>query len=181
MGSLRHWPALVVFVLAAGFAAAEPVSLFESSELLAFRFRVVRDGCAVFDRLSQLMWQRCSFGQDWSGASCTGRAQRLEWDKAARLNDAGCGFADWRLPERNELEGLLAEDSIPAIDPQVFPNTPPSGFWTLSASQVNPGQVWYVSFGKGVAHSTFADSRMHVRLVRQHRDGGLAASAAAAP
>ena len=155
----------------ASLSLAESPVIFESAELISFRFQVIKGGCAVLDRMTRLMWQRCSYGQHWNGDGCTGVSRRFTWDAAVTQRDGGCGFADWRLPDRDELEGLLTEEHIPAIDHLAFPNTPPSAFWTRSMSTASPGQNWSVSFGKAVAHLNDRDARMHIRLVRAHADG----------
>jgi hypothetical protein len=112
---------------------------------------------------------RCSLGQAWEGGSCTGRPARLEWADARGHRDAHCGFTDWHLPAVNELEGLVAEGAIPAIDPAVFPNTPAAGFWTASESDASVQRAWFVNFGRGNAQHMFKDARFHVRLVREAR------------
>lgn len=154
-------------------AAAEPTHAAmhspARSALISHRFETV-DGCPVIvDRQTRLMWQRCSVGQAWNGETCTGRPDRLEWDSAAGRHDRQCGFDDWHLPERVDLEVLLVEGGIPAIDLAAFPNTPPASYWSASTSVANPHQAWYVNFGRGSAQQVFKDARFHVRLVRELR------------
>lgn len=160
--------ALALALLAwASAAGAEPIHGPARAALISYRYEAVADCAAVVDRHTRLMWQRCSVGQAWDGRTCVGRPARLEWDVATRLRDAHCGFDDWHLPELVDLEGLVAEGGIPAIDQAVFPNTPPSSYWSASISELNPQQVWFVSFGRGAAQPVFKDARFHVRLVRE--------------
>ena len=137
--------------------------------LIAHRYEQI-SGCAVIvDHRTRLMWQRCSLGQVWDGKGCTGHPARLEWKDANRYRDGHCGFDDWRLPEVNDLEGLVTEGGMPAIDETVFPGTPPASFWTASESQGSAQKAWFVSFGRGIAQNMFKDARFHVRLVRDVR------------
>jgi hypothetical protein len=91
----------------------------------------------------------------------------MAWDSAAGHQDERCGYSDWHLPALTELEGLLNEGSIPAIDLSVFPNTPPGSFWTATPSTRTVGHVWYVNFGRGAVEHVFKDVSFHIRLVRE--------------
>jgi hypothetical protein len=145
---------------------AEPGNSSVGAVLISHRYEPV-SGCAVVvDHRTRLMWQRCSLGQVWDGRACVGRPARLEWSAAAALRDAHCGFSDWRLPEVTDLEGLVAEGAIPAIDDTVFPDTPAASYWTASESAGSAQKAWFVSFGRGVAQNMYKDARFHVRLVR---------------
>lgn len=160
------WCGLVLLAWS-GVAMAEPAHGPAGAALISYRYEPVVDCPAVVDRHKRLMWQRCSVGQSWDGRTCVGRAARLEWDAAARLRNGHCGYDDWRLPDLTDLEGLVAEGVIPAIDQAVFPNTPASSYWSATVSEANPQQVWFVSFGRGAAQPVFKDARFHVRLVRE--------------
>lgn len=131
------------------------------------RFESVPDCHAVVDRQTRLMWQRCSLGQEFLNGSCTGRPHRLEWDQAAMQKMALCGYSDWHLPERHDLEGLLIDGQMPAIDQSVFPNTVPAAYWTASSSNIHQQRAWCVNFGRGIADALFKDSRLYLRLVRE--------------
>lgn len=161
--------AAVLGLLASAPAHPEPAHGTAGSALIAYRYEPV-DGCpVVIDRHTRLMWQRCSLGQVWDGGTCTGRPAKLEWADAAGHRDAHCGFTDWHLPAVTELEALVAEGAIPAIDPEVFPNTPAASYWTASVSEASAQRAWFVNFGRGNAQHMFKDARFHVRLVRETR------------
>ena len=146
---------------------AEPAHEETNAGLIAFRYES-HAGCdALVDKHTQLMWQRCSLGQKWNGSTCIGSPLRMEWDHAASHRDDRCGFSDWHLPQLSELESLLTEGVMPAIDLEAFPNTPAGSFWTWAESKNDPRQAWYVNFGRGATHQVFKDSRFHVRLVRE--------------
>lgn len=135
-------------------------------KLLSYRFALAANGEAVVDVHSRLMWTRCAHGQRWNGQTCEGRAERSDWRDGQQAPEL-CGFRDWRLPDREDLESLLLETGIPAIDTTVFPNTPPSSFWTRSESADHPHKAWFVNFGMGRAGAGFKESRFHVRWVRE--------------
>jgi hypothetical protein len=104
------------------------------------------------------------------------------------------GHADWRLPSIAELEILrlcsagkplfgskreLPDGRItfgrctdcgtipeqPALDQQVFPNTPMRIFWSGSQAG-NSNQAWVVAFGPGALSHGGTDESNYVRLVR---------------
>jgi hypothetical protein len=80
-----------------------------------------------------------------------------------------CGFDDWRLPTREELETLVkfqSEKSRPAIDDRFFPLAAASWYWTASSNASSPEYAWYVLFRSGVALNDLKERPKHVRLVR---------------
>jgi hypothetical protein len=78
-----------------------------------------------------------------------------------------CGFTDWRMPTVKELEGIADRNRTnPAIDPDYFPNTPSSYFWSGSPNAGNSGYAWVVYFSNGRASYYGRSSNLHVRLVR---------------
>ncbi|WP_175534518.1 Lcl C-terminal domain-containing protein [Thiocapsa roseopersicina] len=126
------------------------------------------------DVVAQLMWMRCSVGQTWSGGTCLGEAAAYGWEAAqevaSALNANGSRFFnDWRIPKLREL-AMIAERQCenPRINLTVFPNTPPSLFWTdsLRPGEGFEGFAYALSFGpEGVEHSAKTE-RHEVRLVR---------------
>jgi len=88
---------------------------------------------------SGLQWSRCAIGQTFRDGSCEGSAQVYFWEEASdaveRLNAAGgmAGYTDWRLPELEELLSIVEDcRDAPAVNPDIFPNTPWTGFWTAT-------------------------------------------------
>ena len=86
-----------------------------------------------------LQWSRCALGQAWSGGRCNGAATVFYWNEARdaidQLNASGelAGWSDWRLPTVDELRSIVEEcRETPAINTDIFPNTPWSGFWTAT-------------------------------------------------
>jgi len=87
--------------------------------------------------------------------------------KACREFDLG-GFADWRLPSVKRLQTILDRSRFsPAIDPEAFPDTPSSFFWTSTRATWNKSSVaWFVGFGLGGVGTVNRGHRAFVRPVR---------------
>ena len=77
-----------------------------------------------------------------------------------------CGFTDWRLPTKEELQGILASSGSPWIDTTWFPNTQAWGYWTSSPYVGDSGYAWGVNFNFGYVYDNYRSSNNRVRLVR---------------
>jgi hypothetical protein len=179
--------------MAGGPGAASPPrgateSTASSSSNERYRF-VGKDQGTVEDSRPGLQWMRCSLGQTWNGATCTGEATKYKWDEARRIAPAG-----WRLPTKEELASLVYCSSgkpaywkpssetcegaygRPTIWSAVFPNTPASWFWSSSPGARYPDGAWYVQFRNGDVSYGYKDEPKYVRLVRDGQAGGPGAS-----
>ncbi len=102
------------------------------------RFEDHGDG-TVTDKLSGLMWMRCSEGQQWLDGQCAGPAQQQSWaaaqTRAEAVNQAGQFFYnDWRVPSLRELGGITERQcQAPRLNLMVFPNTPAQAYWTATS------------------------------------------------
>lgn len=109
------------------------------------RFVVSTDGQTVEDRATGLNWQRCAVGQryDRGQKTCRGSHETYTFDQAR-----GLGTGDWRVPTIEELQTILdpAQPVAPYINPQAFPATPSTGFWSSSGST---NSAWVVGFDFG--------------------------------
>ena len=92
----------------------------------------------VTDQKSKLMWMRCSSGQSWFDARCTGPAAKHSWQSAqaaaSTVNQDGSFFYnDWRVPLVREL-ATIAERQCenPRINLSIFPDTPAGVYWISS-------------------------------------------------
>ena len=78
-----------------------------------------------------------------------------------------CGYTDWRMPTRQELQSIVhAGRKLPAIDTTYFPNTPSSFFWSGSPLANNPEGAWGVYFDVGGTSYVVRSDSHFVRLVR---------------
>lgn len=110
----------------------------------------------------------------WGGKTALGTGYGTyypDWDVLVdgSNNTALCGFTDWRVPTRFELQGLVNHNRTgPAIDTGYFPNTIASNVWSASPSpRASGGSAFWVNFCCG--YSQDVGSRfnpMGVRLVR---------------
>ncbi len=144
-----------------------------------------KDGTVTF-KTTGLMWQRCSFGQTWTGETCSGKATDITWYDAIKLTSNFAGHSDWRLPTRDELitlvfcwnreiktlgkeeAGFICTGSVisPTINTTYFPNTN-SWFWSSSPfALISSDFAWYVGFNDGNSNASYKDSNSNVRLVR---------------
>ena len=78
-----------------------------------------------------------------------------------------CGYTDWRLPEKQELQSIVnyGKES-PAIDGAYFPNTRSSFYWSSSPVADYSNQAWYVYFDSGAIALYVKSDNNCVRLVR---------------
>ncbi|ADH85093.1 protein of unknown function DUF1566 [Desulfurivibrio alkaliphilus AHT 2] len=134
----------------------------------AQEFTYYDDG-TVRHNITGLQWLRCSLGQTWDGQECTGQATALTWQEALQAAAAFefAGHNDWRLPNKNELEALVAtQRSLPAIRQEAFPGTPAQYFWTSSPYAVLGHAAWSVDFGSGTVNASIKSGKLPLRLVR---------------
>ncbi len=123
------------------------------------------------DNQSKLTWMRCSLGQVWSSATCTGTPSTLSWqsaqDAAVKLNQQGgyAGRNDWRVPQIPELAMIVERQcSNPRTNIALFPATPASYFWTATVP-ADPGNAYVLSFGAEGARYKGREEALNVRLV----------------
>jgi hypothetical protein len=77
------------------------------------------------------------------------------------------GFSDWRIPEMDELNTLTnIRHHRPSINPQYFPNTRASDYWTATPHVNDTSQGWCVSFFHGNDSIQSRQSAFYVRAVR---------------
>lgn len=124
----------------------------------------------VTDSATGLAWDACAWGQSANGAACTGTPAPLTWQQAlqaAQTANAALhqGHADWRVPNRTELESAV---NLAAPGAGVF--------WSSTSYHPAPAQAWTVDFG-GASHPAAKADTLALRLVR----GGAGAAAHALP
>jgi hypothetical protein len=115
-------------------------------------------------------------GVDNEGATCagysSGNASTYCNTEAYvnRVNAAGwCGFKDWRMPEVDELTGLVDLSVAypgPTIDRGYFPDALGTGYWTSSLHARHSYYAWYVGFYYGYSNYLDLGNGYAVRSVR---------------
>ena len=119
-----------------------------------------------------LVWQQVV---DEAGGSGSGVGQGLYLYADAEAYCAGLTLAGggWRIPTIEELYSLAVRGQTPvepAIDRDMFPNTPPTVTWssTITPADIGPGDfAWCVDFYYGDTTSDITDSSLnYVRCVR---------------
>ncbi len=126
--------------------------------------RYVITGGQVYDKNSDLTWERCSVGQEWQeGAGCVGAIEALTWREALQQ-----AKDDWRVPTVQELETLIAPTCTkPAINEEVFPGIALNKLAYWSGTEVGSyGGAWAVSFVVGTTGYDDHTNALPVRLVR---------------
>lgn len=137
----------------------------------------------ITDNLTDLMWQKCSTGQNNDDA-CSGAASTYNWYQATGTADAihnprgnmdVCGtltlggHTDWRLPSMEELESIIDGGTHrPVINTTYFPNTDSSFYWssTTHVTYYDPAFAMSVSFYNGGRNDGGKHGDKYVRCVR---------------
>ncbi len=122
----------------------------------------------VKDNITELIWQ----GKSTALVSLPGDARNLEAKGVEAVTNAAalCGFTDWRLPSRAELQSLVNYGSLDlyfSIDTNWFVDTRIGAYYSATKYAPSLKNVWLVDFIRGnVAPDSNASSGVYVRLVR---------------
>jgi hypothetical protein len=76
-----------------------------SAEQIAKRFQIA--GNEVYDRKTDLTWQRCDFGQSWDEANAWCRGVKKHGTVDALAEAAASAGAGWRMPTLDEMTSML--------------------------------------------------------------------------
>jgi hypothetical protein len=126
-----------------GSAVAEHASASKANP------RYVINGSEVYDKKTDLTWQRCSVGQHWKeGGGCIGIIKRFYLDDALRQANGR-----WRVPTVEELESLVVKKSevgseIIPMDEVAFPDMDVrnSYYWSSSLGITFQGEQRYTYY-----------------------------------
>lgn len=105
-----------------------------------------------------------------NGGRCEGNIDCDTYSYTQAMNASKlCGFSDWRLPTRTELETLIEYNNNPehaTINKTYFPEAVASWYWTASEHPLINSYAWYVLFQNGRALNDLKERPKHIRLVR---------------
>ncbi len=77
------------------------------------KFSIHKSGMMVYDSSTELVWMRCSLGQNWNGLTCNGAPTTMSYNEAlaavSSLNKNGGfgGYKDWTLPDIRQLHSIV--------------------------------------------------------------------------
>ena len=116
----------------------------------------------ITDTTTGLVWDKCSRGQVWDNTTppgtCTGTASTHDWAAAlAQATAANAashrGQADWRLPNRTELESTM-DLAVPGA----------GAYWSSTSYHPAPTRAWTVDFGDGASHPAAKTAPLALRI-----------------
>jgi hypothetical protein len=132
----------------------------------------------VRDHRTELVWDRCSVGQEVAGEGekiwCDGEGQEMGWAEALQrvreLNKQNNrGHDDWRLPNIKELQSIVERRcAMPVLDTRVFPNQNPEPLWSSTSYQWQgqTGQAWVLQMEMGHMMALDKHASQRIRVVR---------------
>jgi hypothetical protein len=162
---LRGWMWFVILGIAGGAHAAQNAPVANP--------RYVIQGDTVYDKKTDLTWQRCSVGQQWAeGTGCVGVVKTFTFEDAQRQGDG-----TWRAPAKKELATLIdqkrkTQRQPPTIDVDAFPGMDLKKlvYWTSTTDKADGVSLaWDVNFLVG--DSKYYDFRSFTNAVRLVRSG----------
>jgi hypothetical protein len=154
---------LIGSVLVCSASAASAQCTFEP-RIPASRYDI--QGDKVFDKETQLTWQRCALGQKWQDGGCAGTPQQLTWAEAQKASGAQKPGAAWRLPSKDELQTLVSRACLRSVNSEAFPGftLQHPEFW--SSTETTPKQTWIVSLMSGAEFNAVQSAKNGVLLVQ---------------
>ncbi|WP_445767758.1 Lcl C-terminal domain-containing protein [Rheinheimera sp.] len=176
---MRSINAFVFAVSVAGFSCAAYECNESSIEATTKPQNFILDNVkgTVTDLRFGLMWDMCSFGQEYNSElmQCDGDPASVNsWSEAILTQDemnssSAKGFDDWRLPNIKELQSIVERQcSQPAIRLSIFKGTANGVYWSNTPDNtVNPemnGRI--IDFSDGLE---FFRATSPVRFVRHVR------------
>lgn len=126
------------------------------------------------DPKTNLIWMRCSVGQEWTGKTCSGEGKQINWNDVKKAGGSFFnylsygGVTGWRLPTIDELKTLMIKNETGYASAFIF--QPKSGkfetYWSSSPVANNSSFPWVVRFDEGYANNYGENYNQYARLVR---------------
>jgi hypothetical protein len=146
----------------------------DKSSKLTWEVKKNDDG--IRDKDHSYSWLRVINGENTgasNGGRCKGGIKCDTYSYVRAMNEQKlCGYSDWRLPTREEMETLVdykTTEKDATINKTYFPEAVPSWYWTASENPRRENFAWYVLFRNGVALNDLKERPKHIRLVRGSR------------
>ncbi len=161
---------VLVGFLAQSAVAAQKCDEKKPETAPASQFKDSGNG-TVTDTKTKKTWLRCALGMNWDGSTCVGHSLTYNWNMAEQevknLNRGRVGGRnDWRLPTSVELQGIAEKRCYkPAINLDIFPFTPETGFWSKTESPGINARAKVVMFIHGKAYTANKTQTWRVRPV----------------
>lgn len=133
---------------------------------------IVHDNATVTDKLTGLMWAKCTVGR--SGVDCaTGDDEKFNWNDALQTAESSqySDYQDWRLPNVDEYRSLANYSCRnPSINLNIFPNVQANNnfYWTAEI-KVRGGEdniAFLFDYLDGIQNANFRTGLAKVMLVR---------------
>ncbi|MCX8517443.1 MAG: DUF1566 domain-containing protein, partial [Rhodoferax sp.] len=107
-----------------------------------------------------------SDGSNASSTEISDNTNSIGYVNSVNAGSGLCGYTDWRMPTKEELQGIAASTGSPKIDTTWFPNTQAAGYWSSSPYVGYAYYAWFVYFGLGSVGHGNRYYYAAVRLVR---------------
>jgi hypothetical protein len=109
-------------------------------------------------------YQATTAGECNLSGQCTSE-QYVDYINASRL----CGFSDWRLPSKLELQQLVQyQNRRPALDPNLFQGLVNARYWSSTIDTDDQGSVWSLNANMGTIAGDSVNNPKAIILVREH-------------
>jgi len=113
----------------------------------------------ISDKTTNLVWQKCSMGQNNDGTCSGGYPTAAILDNALNYcNGLTLAGRTWRLPNVNELKSIVDRTGNPSINMVMFPGTLGYGYMSSTSG-------WYVYFVDGGVGNSGGGTSFYVRCV----------------
>jgi hypothetical protein len=136
-------------------------------------WEVKKNDGGIRDKDYTYTWLRNNIGENKGvsdGGRCKGGVKCDTYNYVRAMNvQKLCGYSDWRLPTREEMETLVDYNNTAkeaTIDKTYFPEAVPSWYWTATENPHSENFAWYVLFRNGIALNDLKERPKHIRLVR---------------
>ena len=136
-------------------------------------WEVKKNDSGIRDKDYSYSWLRVINGENKgvrNGGRCKGGIKCDTYSYVRAMNEQKlCGYSDWRLPTREEMETLVDYNNTvkeATIDKTYFPEAVPSWYWTATENPHSENFAWYVLFLNGIALNDLKERPKHIRLVR---------------